>query len=605
MPITKAGQQVATQAQPPPVDNEIVPCMWEWVMGEWVCAWVSMHSLWVHDCEDGPCASMDDLVESALQEIALEGRDGCSAGRIWSLLNSRLPISNIQQLSDGVKQLVWVGLLHRWPADILLYTPATQPGPSRYECPRCSCRCCAPLLDFLLVSCSVVPPGKKGGKPRKKPEPVETVKDYKDPSAAPTYQQAEAQQLFITAVAHQAVVSSLSALACLDLVYDEVEEPARQGVGGVCMHMHEAVLSRRTEGCSPRVSDHTRRAAVYTYTSAATRPLGHCPKAMRWLLCELATSSAAVSGAAGTSGASSCQQHTHDGCIACSSGARPTLACQSTNQLSNKGQLAALAQPCCSRPLSSQRVMQYGAMSLGCTMRSTAAFKSIRALEAVGRARSVGVLQAQLASQMDITNSNFFYVVKQMEARGLVVRTPVMVNYSRGQSHMVTTNVLHLKQYAPPVRLGPYQVFKVVDTDGSHAALDADTADDMRLVRLVTERIAATEDKVVLEGELKVVLGFTGKRGHRTWRRLKLKMVKDGYIGVHVADMNGKAVVCLKLLKEVKATPLEGEEEEEEQGVAADPGESVQHPSWPPRSSTRPGGLELQTECINMCQFAS
>ncbi|KAJ9518645.1 hypothetical protein QJQ45_018658, partial [Haematococcus lacustris] len=405
--------------------------------------------LWVHDCEDGPCASMDDLVESALQEIALEGRDGCSAGRIWSLLNSRLPISNIQQLSDGVKQLVWVGLLHRWPADILLYTPATQPGPS-----------------------SVVPPGKKGGKPRKKPEPVETVKDYKDPSAAPTYQQAEAQQLFIT-----------------------TSDAVRRDVFG----LYDAQYSRF------QISD-----------------------------------------------------------------------------------------------------------------------VQIRALEAVGRARSVGVLQAQLASQMDITNSNFFYVVKQMEARGLVVRTPVMVNYSRGQSHMVTTNVLHLKQYAPPVRLGPYQVFKVVDTDGSHAALDADTAvytiqDDMRLVRLVTERIAATEDKVVLEGELKVVLGFTGKRGHRTWRRLKvraadqgrclhpiphpsipLKMVKDGYIGVHVADMNGKAVVrlqplqceictpapmvldmsvvtnlggvCLKLLKEVKATPLEGEEEEEEQGVAADPG---------------------------------
>lgn len=46
--------------------------------------------------------------------------------------------------------------------------------------------------------------------------------------------------------------------------------------------------------------------------------------------------------------------------------------------------------------------------------------------------------------------------------------------------------------------------------------------DDSRFMRLVAERIAKTEGKVVIESELKLVLGFTGKKGHRLWRRIKV-----------------------------------------------------------------------------------
>lgn len=53
-------------------------------------------------------------------------------------------------------------------------------------------------------------------------------------------------------------------------------------------------------------------------------------------------------------------------------------------------------------------------------------------------------------------------------------------------------------------------------------------------MRLVTERIAATKDRVVLESELKVVLGFSGKRGHRTWRRLKVPGGTAGVMGSRV-----------------------------------------------------------------------
>eukprot|EP00983_Pelagomonas_calceolata_P116797 1160352-Pelagomonas_calceolata.AAC.2 len=48
------------------------------------------------------------------------------------------------------------------------------------------------------------------------------------------------------------------------------------------------------------------------------------------------------------------------------------------------------------------------------------------------------------------------------------------------------------------------------------------TQDESRFMRLVSERIASTVGKAVIESELKIVLGFTGKKGHRYWRRIKV-----------------------------------------------------------------------------------
>jgi hypothetical protein len=50
-----------------------------------------------------------------------------------------------------------------------------------------------------------------------------------------------------------------------------------------------------------------------------------------------------------------------------------------------------------------------------------------------------------------------------LEERGLIARTPVIMTTQRNQrsNGVVTTNVLHLTRYAPAVRLGPSQVFKV------------------------------------------------------------------------------------------------------------------------------------------------
>lgn len=81
---------------------------------------------------------------------------------------------------------------------------------------------------------------------------------------------------------------------------------------------------------------------------------------------------------------------------------------------------------------------------------------------------------------------------------------------------------------------------QVVETS---AGPDVDLAtyvlhDDSRYLRLICDTIAATAERVVVEAHLKVVCGFRGKRGHRTWRKLKVRAVcvcgggvRDGRVG--------------------------------------------------------------------------
>lgn len=56
---------------------------------------------------------MDAVVDHAVEEIALEGRSGCSLDRLWQLVD----------LPDALKQAVWTCLLSR-PAQIQFTTAA-------------------------------------------------------------------------------------------------------------------------------------------------------------------------------------------------------------------------------------------------------------------------------------------------------------------------------------------------------------------------------------------------------------------------------------------------------------------------------------------------
>ena len=67
---------------------------------------------------------------------------------------------------------------------------------------------------------------------------------------------------------------------------------------------------------------------------------------------------------------------------------------------------------------------------------------------------------------------------------------------------------------------------QVVDTpEGRHLQADMATYqvhDDSLWMRKICSTIGATVERVVVESELKQVLGFRFAKGHRLWRRLRV-----------------------------------------------------------------------------------
>ncbi|GAX74755.1 hypothetical protein CEUSTIGMA_g2202.t1 [Chlamydomonas eustigma] len=177
-------------------------------------------------------------------------------------------------------------------------------------------------------------------------------------------------------------------------------------------------------------------------------------------------------------------------------------------------------------------------------------------LERIARRRHAGITQSELAKEMGVAPRNFFYVVKCLEERCLVVRTPVMYRADANSPNMTMSNLLHLSKFAPAIRLGPNQYFKMIEADG-RMLLDPNLAaysiqDESRKLQAICSKIAAAPQKVVVEAELKLVLGYRLKAGHREWRKHKEHLVQRGCIEAFMARVTGKAVVCIKFLKEYK-----------------------------------------------------
>ncbi len=47
--------------------------------------------------------------------------------------------------------------------------------------------------------------------------------------------------------------------------------------------------------------------------------------------------------------------------------------------------------------------------------------------------------------------------------------------------------------------------------------------DDNKLLKKICDLIGGTAGRVVVESELKVVMGFKETKGHREWRKLKVR----------------------------------------------------------------------------------
>jgi hypothetical protein len=54
--------------------------------------------------------------------------------------------------------------------------------------------------------------------------------------------------------------------------------------------------------------------------------------------------------------------------------------------------------------------------------------------------------------------------------------------------------------------------------------------DDLQWLKVISDTLAGTEGGVVVEGDLKKLLGFVGRRGHRAWRRLRVRHTVIGLL---------------------------------------------------------------------------
>lgn len=91
----------------------------------------------------------------------------------------------------------------------------------------------------------------------------------------------------------------------------------------------------------------------------------------------------------------------------------------------------------------------------------------------------------------------------------------------------------------------------IKETDGQSAKSGEATfqiGDDSKLIFLICDTIWATENKTVVEHELKRKLGFCKRQGHRTWRRLQKKMIDSGLITAFKAIVDGSEVKCIRQL---------------------------------------------------------
>ncbi|GLI58793.1 hypothetical protein VaNZ11_000551 [Volvox africanus] len=192
----------------------------------------------------------------------------------------------------------------------------------------------------------------------------------------------------------------------------------------------------------------------------------------------------------------------------------------------------------------------------------------LAALAAVGRTRWRGTINADLANHLGIAYRNFYYIVKNLETRKLVVKNPVV--FAPPGATVTVSSVLHLPRFQPAIKLGPGQMFKTVDAVRGMEVATYVLQDDNMYMRLVCSTIAETAERVVVESDLKLVCGFRGTRGHRLWRRLRRKMEEQGYLAFETCRVRDRLVPCVRLLKDWKVPTSADRDDPEGVGEDAD-----------------------------------
>ncbi|WCJ19506.1 B-block binding subunit of TFIIIC [Euphorbia peplus] len=197
-----------------------------------------------------------------------------------------------------------------------------------------------------------------------------------------------------------------------------------------------------------------------------------------------------------------------------------------------------------------------------------------KTLERLAVARENGVSQYQLAKEFGIEGNNYFYRVKNLECRKLVVRQPVIVKTKEadgnGETKIMNTNLIYLSRYAK--QLGVQQRYEInkdeqnlespgnveeSDIEGGCSQREESSKEDMLVkdyfpaMKAICDKLEAANDKVLVVSDIKKSLGYIKVKGHRAWRYI-LKRLKDaGIVEEFDAKVNEKIERCLCLLKKL------------------------------------------------------
>ncbi|KAH7414897.1 hypothetical protein KP509_14G017100 [Ceratopteris richardii] len=183
-----------------------------------------------------------------------------------------------------------------------------------------------------------------------------------------------------------------------------------------------------------------------------------------------------------------------------------------------------------------------------------------RMLERIGRARANGITQYEIGKEFGISGNKLFYVIKNLESRGLLVRQSSIFRGERP----IATNLIHLKRFAKAVKLGTQQRFEIQKTSLEHGRIEGivtegsghDGAvkgvlvnDDLPALKAICKKLEEAPTKVLVIADLKVNLGFRLTRGHREWRRLLSRLLGAGIVEVFEANVENKVLPCIRLSK--------------------------------------------------------
>ncbi|KAJ6799562.1 uncharacterized protein M6B38_364900 [Iris pallida] len=197
-----------------------------------------------------------------------------------------------------------------------------------------------------------------------------------------------------------------------------------------------------------------------------------------------------------------------------------------------------------------------------------------RVLERIAASRTSGTTQRDMAKEFGIKPNNFFYIVKNLECQQLIVRQSTILREKElgdeegnmlKNTHISSTNLLHLRRYGNSGSLNSQQRIEITRStcgDMLESSFDGDVAsgegvkedilvkDYLPEMRAICDKLEEEGDKIHVVSDIKRALGYSNHpTGHRQWRNI-INRMKDAELVERVnAEVENKAVPCLRLLK--------------------------------------------------------